>query len=129
MPRIVSGASSCFGGVCCRWAKASGSGLWPSVIDKVCLAPSLTTIASTVLPTAVFPTSLTSSPELPTSWPSKDIIISILFKPASKAGPSKTSRTIAPDVSAKPRASAMSSVTLPMLTPSQPRRTSPNSRS
>ena len=85
-------------------------------------------MALTVLPTAVLPTSLTSSPELPTSCPSKEIIMSMLFNPASKAGPSKTSNTIAPKVSDKPRASAISSVTFPILTPNQPRRTSPNSR-
>ena len=109
------------------WANAFGSGRWPRTTSMLIRLPSRNTIVLTVAPTGVPPTMRTNAPESATSFPSNITMTSMVFSPASLAGPSNTSRMMAPVGSSNPKALAISSFTLPMFTPNQPRRTSPYS--
>ncbi len=94
---------------------------------QVLRLPLRSTSTSTVLPIGVRATILGRPRMVVTSLPSNFMMTSPASRPPLAAGPSGvTAETSAPVFSVTPSVSAMSSVTVWILTPSQPRRVSPN---
>ena len=111
-------------------ASFSPSSSRPSVTLTVISWPLRSTTTSTSLPTGLSATARGSSRLCPMSLPSKVMMTSpSSIEPLSTGPPLMMPDTSAPLASARPRLSAISSVTGWMRTPSQPRRVSPNSTS
>ena len=107
------------------WSSSSSS---PMVTFSVWVLPLRKTTTRTVLSTGVSATSRGRSRISSTSLPSNLVMTSPASIPATAAGPSGvTSATSAPRGRSMPSASASSSFTVWMRTPSQPRRAMPNS--
>ena len=130
MPRAVSATAGASGVSTSLGASAWPSSSRPRTTLTVCDLPLRQTTTRTSLPTSVSATIRGRSFISFTSWPSNLRITSPASTPPDSAGPPEvTSDTSAPFASSSSSPSAISSVTVWMRTPSQPRRVRPNSRS
>ncbi|OYX65396.1 MAG: phosphoserine phosphatase SerB [Rhizobiales bacterium 32-66-11] len=124
---LASGFAASAPGALAAAAAFSSSGMRAIFRRRVSSLPLRTTTTSTSLSTAVSATRRGRSRISFTSLPSKRTTTSPALRPAFAAGPpSLTPPTRAPRGLPRPRLSAISSLTLWMRTPIQPRRTSLN---